>query len=93
MIFETSMLKEVVGQLESLKTDLDIVGENLKKREKEEGEESTPQKNEKMGIKFSRAIIQPTTRLRKDINEAKSAQDNPEVQEILDRLNDIFRLN
>lgn len=85
-------LKEMVSQLQSIKYDLDVVGKQLQERAKTEGKETDEEvRSNKLDIKFSRTLIQPTTRLRKNVSEAIDAQENPEMQSILDRLSDIFR--
>jgi len=44
----------------------------------------------KSGKKASKKSLQPTTRLRKDKDALKKAQDDPDTTFILDKLNDIF---
>ena len=73
-------LDDFVNKLESKTNDaqeaLKTIQENMTKQEKDK-------KPVVMGG------IQPMTRLRGSIEEAKSAQENPEIQKIIDSFNDL----
>ena len=73
-------LDDFINKLESKTNDAMVaiatMKENLTKKEKDK-------KPVTMGG------IQPMTRLRGSIEEAKSAQENPEIQKIIDSFNDL----
>lgn len=92
MSLDPAMLDNVVSELETLRADLDVIGKTLQDRSKnDKSDEVAETEDSAFKINTSSSLLQPTTRLRKDIKSAKYAQDNPEMQKIIDRLNDIFR--
>jgi len=60
------------------------------KRIAQDAENLDPEKpNILQGVTLSKGV-QPVTRLRSSVEEVKSAQENPEIQEILDEIDDAF---
>ena len=91
MSLDPTMLDNVVSELETLRADLDAIGKTLQDRSKNDKGEEIETEDSDLKINMSSSLLQPTTRIRKNLQYAKYAQDNPEMQKIIDRLNDIFR--
>ena len=79
----SSYFEDLLGKVNKTKADINIM---IKKIEDDGGSEK---KDDKRII--SSSSIEPMTRLRKNVNEVKNAQENPYEQFIIDRVNDVFK--
>ena len=79
----SSYFEDILGKINKTKADINIM---IKKIEDDGGSEK---KDDKRII--SSSSIEPMTRLRKNVNEVKNAQENPYEQFIIDRVNDVFK--
>jgi hypothetical protein len=79
----SSYFEDLLGKINKTKADINIM---IKKIEDDGGSEK---KDDKRII--SSSSIEPMTRLRKNVNEVKNAQENPYEQFIIDRVNDVFK--
>ena len=75
--------EEMGDKIKSVQRDIDTTITKLQK----EGDKDS--KSDKRVI--SSNAIEPVTRLRKNVNEVNEAKENPEMQFIKDRIEDIFK--
>jgi hypothetical protein len=82
--------EEMSGKIKEVQIDINATIVKLQK----EGNDNKDKKDKKEG-KDNRIIssnaIEPVTRLRSSVNEVNSAKENPEIQFIQDRIEDIFK--
>lgn len=94
-LFES--MDEVEAELKKLSEDVKVMlaeaSEKAKtdKTDKTDNDEKRGKEEKLPSIKES-GLMRPLTRMRPDIESAKEAEANPEMQKIEDRLNDIFNL-
>lgn len=76
-------IKELEEKIKTAEEGLEIIRQNIEKND----EDKKDKKDKKKPI-LNRGI-QPMTRMRANIEEAKDAEENPELQAIIDSFNDI----
>lgn len=78
-------------RIESIKQEILILSDEMreKKVKEKEGEKNKDDSSSKRI--YSKLSIEPMTRLRKDVKEVKEAEENPEIQFVVDKLGDIFK--
>lgn len=80
-------IKELREEVEKMISEKKLKGiEDQKAKEKSEVKQKEP-----LEQKVSSKRVQPLTRIRKNVEEIKQIQKNPEQQFIIDRVNDIFQ--
>jgi len=82
----TEYFEELSAKIRSAKTDIEILAAKVQKEDKKE--DKNTKENKRI---ISSTTIEPVTRLRKDLSEIKNKQENPEIQFVIDRINDAFK--
>ena len=81
---------DLLDRVKNIKIDIGITIKKIKSEDdnKYNNKEDNSKKDKRI---ISSTKLEPMTRLRRDMNEIKNAQESPNTQFIIDKINDAFK--